>query len=99
MGAEIWARPVDPAPGVTLPPEWTETDRETADYLLNVLPPVWVSGGYMVSEPVRHDAAGYPVYTGCTKVGGRYYVTECTVREWPGRVHVLHTVLGGGSAV
>lgn len=41
---------------------WREIDQEAADEVLCVLPPIYFVGGFAMSEPFDHTAAGVPLY-------------------------------------
>jgi len=49
------------------PWSWHKITQADADYCLEVLPPIYFSGGFAVSEPVMHDERGRPIYL-CIKV-------------------------------
>lgn len=49
------------------PWNWRQITERDADYCLEVLPPIYFSGGFAVSEPVIHDKQGRPVYL-CVRV-------------------------------
>ena len=64
--------------------EWVEISQEHADYMRDVLPPIYVSGaGYMVSEAAAHDSEGHAIYCGVVQVGERYFAKECTRGMFP----------------
>lgn len=60
--------------------EWTEISEAHADDLLNVLPPVYIPGGFMVGEEVAYDDERGPLFTAVINVGGRRLA-----QNWPAR--------------
>lgn len=52
---------------------WTEISDERADELLEVLPPIYIPGGFMVGEALDHDERGVPVYRAVVTVNGRWW--------------------------
>jgi len=78
---------------------WREIPEADADYCEGVLPPIYFSGGFAVSEPVTDDERGRPIYL-CVKVErshthgqpGRYFAKLSTIHDvdpkaddWRGR--------------
>jgi hypothetical protein len=57
-------------------PAWVRAKPEEADYCLNVLPPVLFAGGFAVSEPIRDDDLGRPVYLTIVTAGGKVWAKE-----------------------
>jgi hypothetical protein len=57
-------------------PVWVRATAEEADYCLNVLPPVLFAGGFAVSEPIRNDDQGRPVYLAIVDAGGKMWAKE-----------------------
>lgn len=55
---------------------WVEISAEHADYSLNVLPPIYIPGGFMVSEPADHTPEGDPIYTAIIQIGSRYFARD-----------------------
>lgn len=51
-----------------LPTERVEVTEEVYDYFLNILPLIYVPGGFLVPEAVTGN-----VYSGYYREGGRYY--------------------------
>lgn len=52
---------------------WREVSAETAWNALCVLPPIYVPGGFLVSEPYSDDAEGRTFYFGFTEAAGRHF--------------------------
>lgn len=75
-----WAK-VEKQPGA-----WVEITDEDYWEALEVMPPIYFSGGFAVSEPTRHTAEDVPVYL-CikqltTKDGvSRSWAREATIAE------------------
>jgi hypothetical protein len=57
-------------------PVWVRATVEEADYCLNVLPPIMFAGGFAVSEPIRDDDQGRPVYLAVVTAGGMVWAKE-----------------------
>jgi hypothetical protein len=57
-------------------PFWVRVKPEEADYCLNVLPPIYFAGGFAVSEPIRDDDFGRPVYLAVVNAGGKVWARE-----------------------
>lgn len=72
---------------------WRAVSTEFAAYCLEVLPPIYAAGGFLVSEPLTHRPDGQPVCLGVTTIGGRSFARYCTPREWPTELARLHTAL------
>ena len=69
---------------------WVCVPDSFADYMLEVVPPVYVPGGFLVGEPDSHDAQGYPVRLGFAHVNGQYFARYATKHDWPGlRISLL----------
>lgn len=60
---------------------WHPMTADEAEYCLNVLPPIYFSGGFAVSEPLRHDAKGRPVYLCVVRVGPVPYCRELALSD------------------
>jgi hypothetical protein len=56
---------------------WVSTTWEVANYYLNVLPPIYGSGKFACSEPVRDNHAGEAVYTTFRRVDSKANTAEC----------------------
>lgn len=56
--------------------DWVEISEEAATDLLNVLPPIYIPGGFMVSEAADHDARGVAIYCAVVNAHGRYLAAE-----------------------
>lgn len=71
---------------------WRECTEEFANQALEVLPPIYVSGGFMVSEPYTHEGnAG--VYALVAKVGARHFTRYSTRAKAPAYIAALHAHL------
>jgi hypothetical protein len=54
---------------------WKLTTETKYDEMLEILPPaLWTGLGFLVGEPLDHDADGRPRFEAFIKVGGRFYV-------------------------
>lgn len=51
---------------------WREVSEDFREQALNVLPPIYGQGGFMVSEPYTHTSRG-GVYAAFAGIGGRYF--------------------------
>lgn len=64
---------------------WHAISDEHADYLLGVLPPIYLHGelnAFAVNEPVDYDPVeGADTYTCVLRYGGQSYARECTLRQ------------------
>jgi hypothetical protein len=59
------------------PVEWQEVTAERFEEMLNVLPPIYFPGGFLVSEPCDHHArTGRPRYSAFRQEGGRYFASS-----------------------
>lgn len=58
-----------------------EITEEQAEYMLNVLPPIYGSGCFAVSEPYSHTDEGRARYHWCAKRGAKHFVTLGTKAE------------------
>lgn len=56
---------------------WIEVSEEFNEHSLNVLPPIYVRGGFFVSEPADHDPDGVAIYALNVKCAGRFFMREC----------------------
>ncbi len=56
---------------------WREVTEDAYGYARDVLPPIYLSGGFMVSEPATHEADA-AVYCAFVFVGGRHFARETT---------------------
>ena len=61
---------------------WRPVEGELADYALNVLPPVTMSRGFVVSEPFTHTIIGEPVYDCFRQFGNRWHLMLATLKEY-----------------
>ena len=68
---------------------WVEVSPTFADQALNVLPPIYIAGGFMVSEAECHTAQGRAVYAGFTNVKGRWFARYATRTAFPSDVTTL----------
>ena len=58
---------------------WCEISEAQMMEALEVLPPIYFPGGFAVSEPLRHDGNGDPVYLCVVTIGEQYWVVEATI--------------------
>ena len=71
--ANAWAYPEIEADYKACRNVWREVSQSFYDENLGVLPPVYVEGGFMVGEPLRHTANGGVVAALFATVQGRYF--------------------------
>ena len=74
------------------PTAWHATTNERREELMNVLPPIYVSGGFGVGEPIRHDDEGRPVYLCVATVNGQTWVRELPRDEMALAILALRTI-------
>jgi hypothetical protein len=56
---------------------WKEITEDRYDEMLEVLPPVAMSGvGFMMGEPMDHDDTGAALFLPFRRVGARYFEGE-----------------------
>ena len=76
----IDSRQAWPFPAITearkTPGAWVEISEAHADQLLEAVPPIYIPGGFMVSEPASHDHDDMPILCAVVKYTGRYYARE-----------------------
>ena len=60
---------------------WTETDQETYDYFLEVLPPIYVPGAFAPSEPWKDDPTGQPLFLFFRNKNGRREARYASVKD------------------
>ena len=60
---------------------WTEISEEHYWYFLEVLPPIYVPGGFQVSEPWRDNLHGYPLYLTVATIRERHYARHLATRD------------------
>lgn len=72
---------------------WCEISEEHYYYCLEVLPPLYVEGGFAVSEPLTNDADGRAVYLVCAHVGRGYFARVSTKADAAGHVRALRDAL------
>lgn len=78
---------------------WREVSEDFYWQALEVLPPIYAPGGFLVGEAHDHETSGHANYAGfvCTgspgEYGSRYFARYCTVKEFPARVAELRTEL------
>jgi len=60
---------------------WAEIGEEQADEALNVLPPIYVPHGFMVSEACTANTEGHSVYLCVKQSGGRYFAAYRTRKQ------------------
>ncbi len=92
LAREPWAYPQIEANYRTNPDAWVEVSPEFADQALNVLPPIYTQGGFMVSEAYTHEL-GKPVYAGFVMIGERHFAICSTVRWFGHRIAGLRRYL------
>lgn len=71
---------------------WREVPEGFYWEMLEVLPPIYRRGGFLVSEPYIHettDAGEEGVYAGLAQVGERFFTRYCTAPEFTERVAEL----------
>jgi hypothetical protein len=61
--------------------EWVETDPQTFEYFLNVLPPIYGRGCFACSEEWMHNHQGEGVYLWFRNFSGKYEARYATVAE------------------
>jgi hypothetical protein len=76
------------------PQAWCEIDEKQFWYCLEVLPPIYVAGGFQVSEAFDHDDCGRPIYATVAKVGFRYYIRHLTTADAGRAIRTLRDGLG-----
>lgn len=72
---------------------WREVSQSFYDQALEVLPPIYARGGFMVSEPWSHTRDNRPLYAGFARVGTRHFATISTVPDFPAKYDYLLRVL------
>lgn len=61
---------------------WVEISDEHADHFLEVLPPLYRPGCFMVGEPAAHADDGTPIHAAVVRIRTRYFMREIrTTRE------------------
>lgn len=73
---------------------WREVSESFYWQALEVLPPIYVAGGFLVSEPWKHTPDGRPVYAGFSQVGERYFGRQSTTADMAVYVRQLRNALG-----
>lgn len=54
--------------------QFDQVDREIYDYFLEILPPMYKTSGFMVSEPYGYDyEVNQSTYAAFCHIGGNYY--------------------------
>lgn len=78
---------------------WRQISEELRWHFLEVLPPIYFPGGFMVSEPAAHTADGDPIYAAIVRAGNGYWMREVPSREAgveSARLHkLMHARLNG----
>lgn len=81
---------------------WNRTTSERYWEMLEILPPaVMGGGGFMVGEPMDHNAEGFPTFTAFKQVGKQYFEASepMTIREFrkfvPDAADYAYTEFGG----
>jgi len=77
---------------------WREVSEAFYWQALEVLPPIYAAGGFLVSEPWSHTVNNEPIYAAFFKSRGKHYATMSTVRGMAERVRGLLHVLNTKSA-
>ncbi len=68
---------------------WREVSESFYWQALEVLPPIYSKGGFMVSEAWSHTADNRPLYAGFAEVGSRHFATISTVADFPAKREYL----------
>lgn len=72
---------------------WREVSEGFYWQALEVVPPVYAPGGFLVGEAWKHTANDEPVRAAFTKIGKRYFATIATAAEFPARRSgLIHTL-------
>ena len=90
-----WPHPLLETIHATGRPDWVEVSEEYYEYSLEVLPPIYVGQGFMVSEPADHTAEGRPVYTGLVRYDGRYFARNDTRAGFQAAQTMLQVAVNG----
>lgn len=61
--------------------EWVETDEETLEHFLNVLPPIYGRGCFACSEPWKFDNQGRDVYIWLRNFNNKFEARYATAEE------------------
>ena len=56
--------------------DWHEISEERMWEFLEILPPIYIPRGFMVSEPAAHTERGIPIYAAVVTVRGRHFMRE-----------------------
>jgi len=78
---------------------WREISEACADEFLNVLPPIYCKGGFMVSEAADDDARGVPIYACVARAGGSYWMREVARDKADEAIQALKSALESAKAV
>ena len=73
---------------------WFEVSEGFYYQALNVLPPVYAPGGFLVGEPWNHNRAGQAILAAFVKTGERYFGTMSTKAAFVERRAELMKALG-----
>jgi hypothetical protein len=79
---------------------WLEVSEEFYYQALEVLPPYYVPGGFMVSEPLRHvieNGKEAGVFAGFSTLGGKHYARYATLAAFPRMVVELRRTLNAAA--
>jgi len=77
-----WAYPEMEADFRELALAWREVSEQFYTQAREVLPPIYVPCGFMVSEPHTHLSTGEAVYAGFVTVRGRYFARYASIRAF-----------------
>ena len=72
---------------------WREVSASFIDQALNVLPPIYSGGGFLVLEPWNHTREGRPIYAGFVQLGARYFARMSTVQDFSQAVEYLRRAI------
>lgn len=77
---------------------WREVSESFHDEMLNCLPPIYLAGGWAVSEPHNHDRHGRAVFCCFVHTGGRYFARLSSRHDFPQHRAALMRAVIVGSA-
>jgi len=75
---------------------WREVSESFYWQAMEVLPPVYADGGFLVGEPWRHMDNGQPLRVAFSTWGGRYFAIISTRKWLPALVQQLRYTLTHG---
>lgn len=88
--ARPYGAPLDPD---SVP--WVETTPAMVDHMLQCVPPIYVPGGFLCSEPYTEDPEGRDLYAGFIVVAGRMYAKYTNPARWSHDVAAFYGWLHG----